>query len=307
MRHLPAFAFFAAALLGLPTPSPAQQPDPVRELPTDFAALLAKLDACHHPKGSVAPITNYRASLELQLVASTAEQGGLVALEVQFLHWKRPEDGRIRDLLTYRAEASGEPILRGRDRNGYWHLFGGEARDLTSAEFANDLAAAERDCDLARQLLQCLDPAGMLKTMTDVEAVAQEDLQFGREPKVACATVRGRLAAFPLFQQSGDDGAVQLKAFVRQSDHQLTALEVLPLVDGRPESSRSELVRLRDLTEQDGLLMPRCIEHFFRAADGRLRLQSRATLAGLRLAEALQPEAFDRQAALAANQQRRRK
>ena len=88
-------------------------------------------------------------------------------------------------------------------------------------------------------------------------------------------TVEGRLAAFPLLQQGGEDAAVSLKVFVKKADAQLLAIEASPLVDGKPDTTRLERVNLLDLHEVSGLLVPRCIEHLFGGADGRLRPQSR--------------------------------
>lgn len=226
---------------------------------------------------------------------------------MQFLHWQRPNSTRSRDLIGYEITQAGEPILRGRDRNGFWHLFGGQARDLQGADFATDLQNAERDTDLARQLLRCLDPAAMLLALERPAAVRETTLQLGREPAVACLSVVGNLPSFPLLQQGGEEAAVQVEVFVTRQDHRLLALSLWPLVEGNPERSRGELVRLRDLHLRDGLLVPRRIEHFFRNEQGALKLQSRTAVVDLDLRPKLEAEMLDRDTLVKAAQQRRRK
>lgn len=278
----------------------AQETPPVATptAPDDLQALAVRVDASHHPQGKVEPITAFRGSLELQLVAATAEQGGQIDLLIQFLRWQRPGSTRVRDLITYEVTQAGDPILRGRDRNGFWHLFGGEARDLVGADFANDLAAAERDTSLARQLLQFLDPATVLLGLEKPEPVRDGDLQLGREPKIACKIAAGNLPSFPLLQQAGDDAAVRIEVYVTAAEGRLLALSIWPLVDGRPEPTRGELVRLRDLHERDGVLVPRRVEHYFRNEQGKPTLQSRATVMDLQLRPKLAAEDFDRKTAI---------
>lgn len=271
----------------------AAAPAPAAALPTNLEALAKRVDASHHPKGPVAPVTSFKGSLELRLVAADAEQGGQADLMVQFLRWQRSST-RVRDLIRYEVMQAGSPIVRGRDRNGFWHLFQGEPRDLSGAEFANDLASAERDTNLARQLLQFLDPAAVLRQLTKASPVAEEPLQLGREPAVACLRVEGDLPAFPLLQQAGADAPVRVAVYVTKDKGELLALEIWPLVDGVPERTRGELVRLLDLHERDGLLVPSHIEHFFRDDKGELNLQSRAVITQLSLRPELTAGDFDR-------------
>ncbi len=272
----------------------AATPAPAAAQPTDLEALAKRVDASHHPKGPVAPVTAFTGALELRMMAAQAEQGGQVDLEVRFLRWPRPNSTRVRDLIRYEIKQAGAPLVRGRDRNGFWHLFQGEARGLEGADFANDLASAERDTNLARQLLQFLDPAAVLRELAKTSPVEEKPLQLGREPAVACLRVEGDLPAFPLLQQAGADAPVRVAAYVTKDKGELLALEIWPLVDGVPERTRGELVRLLALQERDGLLVPRHIEHFFRDDKGLLSLQSRAVVIRLSLRPALSADDFDR-------------
>ena len=298
-------ALFVAAALAAQTAPPAAPAAPA--VPDDLAQLAAKVAKSHRPGDDAPPVVAFQGSLEIDLVAADAKQGGQVALHVQFLRWQRPDSTRIRDLIGYEITQAGEPILRGRDSNGYWHLFGGQARDLQGADFATDLQNAERDTNLARQLLQCLDPAAMLLALQKPSAVRETTLQLGREPAVACHSVVGNLPSFPLLQQGGDGAPVQVEVFVTRQEHQLLALSLWPLVEGNPERSRGELVRLRDLHLRDGLLVPRRIEHFFRNEQGNLKLQSRTAVVDLQLRPKLDAKMFDRETLVKAAQQRRRK
>lgn len=279
-----------------PASQPASPPPPtaVATPPQDLQELASQVDASHHPKGATEPVTAFRGSLELHLLAADAAQGGQADLTVQFLQYLPPGRTKARDLIRYQVLQAGAPIERGRDRNGFWHLFQGAATDLRGANFANDLANCQRDTNLARQLLRCLDPAAVLRELSKPSSVTEQPLQLGREPAVPCKRVEGDLPAFPLLQQAGADSPVRVVVYVTKAKHELLALEIWPLVDGNPEHTRGELVRLRDLHERDGLLVPRRLEHFFRNEKGQLSLQSRAVITSMSLHPGLEVEDFDR-------------
>ncbi len=276
-------------------PGPASAPTPaVFAAPQDLAALAERVGKAHRPGGPVDPVHAFRGSLEVHLLAAAADRGGQADLLVQFLNWRREGSSRVVPLIRYEIQQAGQPIVRGRDRNGYWHLFQGEPRDLSKTDFAADREACMRDTNLARQLLRFLDPEAVLRELAKPSAVREQPLQLGREPKVDCLCVEGDLEAFPLLQQSGEDAPVRIAIYVRAADSRLAAIEVWPLVDGLPEASRGELVRLAELHERDGLLVPRRLDHFFRNEKGELRLQSKAVLTSLSLRPELRAEDFDR-------------
>jgi len=171
----------------------------------------------------------------------------------------------------------------------------GEARDLTEAD-PEDRAACERDTDLARQLVRFLEPGPVLRSLTGPTKVGEEVLRLGREPEgIACQTVEGGLVAFPLLQRGGDDAPVEVKIYVTKAEGRLLAIKAWPLVNGVRDEGGLELVRLVDLHERDGLLVPRKLEHlFFDSKEKKLRPQSRATITTLSLRPKLTDKDFDR-------------
>jgi hypothetical protein len=239
-------------------------------------------------------VTAFTSQLELELLDKNVEQTGVVALDVRFLQWQRPGSEVVRPLIRYEVLEAGSPIVRGRDRNGPWQLFQGEARDLRGAEFTADLAACDKHTNLARQLLRFLDPGAVLRALEEPGDVRDEKLRIERSKEVECQVVEGRLPAFPLLQQGGDDSPVRLKVFVTQSDGRLLAIEATPFVDGKPIADRMERVNLLDLRENGGRLVPYRIEHLFRNEQGRLEPQSRVVLTTLSLRPKLTAEDFDR-------------
>ncbi|MBX3461775.1 MAG: hypothetical protein KF830_01275 [Planctomycetes bacterium] len=284
---MPAPLLLIALALGAPQ-------DPPPRVADDLRALAARVDAAHRPRGPVPEVTAFRSHIELHLLDADQQRGGQVDLAVQFLLWRPPGRDRPRSLIRYDVLEAGSPIVRGRDRNGPWQLFQGEAQDLHKAEFADDLAACDQHTNLARQLLRCLDPGAVLRSLAAPGPVHEEVLALDRNARIDCQTVAGDLPAFPLLQQGGEDAPVRLKVFVRKDDGRLLAIEAVPLVDGAPDAARLERVHLLELHEQDDLLVPRRIVHLFRKADGRLHPQSRAVLTSLSLRPELGAADFDR-------------
>ena len=290
MYELALLLVTAAALPQDPQPPPPKDLSPRIQL----EGLAARVDAAHQPQGRVPPVTAFKSQLELHVLDTEASQRGQVDLEVQFLDWLKPGSTTPRALIRYKVLEAGTPISRGRDRNGPWQLFQGEPRDLYGAEFTADLAACEKHTNLARQLVRFLDPGAVLRSLEQPTAVRTEELRINRNTSVECETVEGRLAAFPLLQQGGEDAAVSLKVFVKKADARLLTVEATPLVDGKPDTARLERVNLLDLHEVSGLLVPRCIEHLFGGDDGHLRPQSRCVLKTLTLRPEFTAEDFDR-------------
>jgi hypothetical protein len=271
----------------------AQTPPPQPE-PTDLEQLARRVDAAHRPRGPVPPVTALTCSLTIHMLDAKAEQGGQFDLEVKFLEWQRP-DKQVRPLIRYRVLQAGKPIVRGRDQYGYWHLFKGEPKDLSgSGEFAEDLKNAERDTNLARQLIRFTDPGTVIRSLKNRGPVRDEILTLDRVTKVPCWVVEGDLAAFPLLQQAGADAPVRLEIFVRKDKETLVAVEAYPLVDGKKDPTRGERVHLLDLRERNDLLVPHELVHLFRGADGQLELKTKVTLIDLNLRPQLSVADFDR-------------
>ncbi|HZN38487.1 MAG TPA: hypothetical protein VFD82_06765 [Planctomycetota bacterium] len=237
-------------------------------------------------------MTALQCSLTIHMLDAKAAQGGQVDLAVQFLEWQRP-DKQVRPLIRYRVIQAGNPIVRGRDQYGYWHLFQGEPKDL-SGEFAEDLKAAERDTNLARQLIRFTDPGTVIRSLKNPGPVRDEILTLDRITKVPCWVVEGDLPAFPLLQQAGADAPVRLEIFVRKDKETLVAVEACPLVDGKKDPTRGERVHLLDFRERNDLLVPHELVHLFRTADGQLELKTKVTLIDLNLRPPLSVGDFDR-------------
>jgi hypothetical protein len=284
-------ALATAILTGLSSLVAQTLPTP---LPADLEALAQRVERAHHPGGKTAPVTAFRGSLELELIAADAAQSGRVDLSVAFLQWRRPGSDKVRPLIRYELAQAGEPVVRGRDQNGYWHLFQGVPRDLAGSEFPQDRAACERDTNLARQLLRFLAPGDVLRGLVNPTPTKDEDLRLGRETPTPCTTVEGQLTAFPLLQRGGEDAPVVLKVWITRADGHLFAIEAWPLEQGHKVDTGGELVRLLDLLEQDGLLVPRKMEHFYRLPDGKLKVQWRTLVTQLTLRPELTAADFDR-------------
>jgi hypothetical protein len=257
----------------------------------DLDALARRVDAAHHPDGPKAPITAFRANLELHVLGDP-NHAGQVDLSVQFLEWER-SNGHKRPLIRYRVhEASA--IERGRDEHGYWQLVQGQPQDLTSPGLETDLKAGQRDTNLARQLLRCLDPAAVLRSLQAPSPVADETLRVTRSTTIACDVVEGGLDAFPLLQRGGEDSPVIARIYVGKDSGTLQALRLWPLADGKKDLARGELIVLADLGLQDGLLVPRELRHYFAKPDGGLEQQSKTILIAVSLRPDLRVADFDR-------------
>jgi hypothetical protein len=271
----------------------AQEPALPTPLTADLDALARRVDAAHHPKGPVEPVTAFVATLELQVVDAKAAQGGQVDLSVKYLEY-HPDKTKVRHLIRYEVKEAGTPIERGRDRFGFWDLFQGKARSITEAQ-PQDRAACERDTNLARQLIRFLEPGAVLRALTAPSTVRDEALQRGREKPTECQVVEGDLSGFPLLQQAGEDAPVHAKIYVTKANGQLLAIEVTPRKpDGTLDLAHTELVHLLGLHEQDGFLVPRELFHSQRGDDARLRLQTTAVVTTLTLRPNLRAEDFDR-------------
>jgi len=277
---LATFAAFAAA-------QKATLPSPL--LP-DLEALSQRVDKAHRPQGPSAEVTAFDGVLQLHLLAP-GEESPQVDLAVKYLKWRKP-DGPIRHLIRYKM-LDTRSIERGRDQFGFWHLVQGKARDLTEQD-ATDRAACERDTNLARQLVRFLDPGAVLRSLTGAGPVREEEFKLGRDKGVPCETVEGGLAAFPLLQRAGEDAPVLVKIWVTKAEGRLLAIDAWPLADGKRNEAAAERVRLLDLRERDGLLVPFQLEHLFRDAEGKMRLRSRAEITHLSLRPKLTEADFDR-------------
>lgn len=289
---LPLFAVLALAQDPPPTAPPAVPPS---ALATDLAELARRVEAAHWPRGPVPPVTAVRAELELHLRDKAAESRGQVDIkQLDYFEWERPGGKRPLPLMRYEVLDAGAPVVRGRDRRGPWQLARGAPRDLTGADDAQDRKALEQHVNLVRQMVRCLSPGDMLRALLAPTPVTADVLRVGRQPEVPCQVVGGRLDAFPLLQQGGEDAPVQVQVWVEQATGRLLALDVWPLRDGVRDEAHGERVLLGDLREDQGLLVPHVVQHYFRDASGQLQLKLRTVLQKLSVRPELRVEDFDR-------------
>lgn len=293
MAALPRMRHIAAAFLT--TLATAQQPDstPTAEGPPNLESLARRVDGAHRPNGPVPPVTAFECNLELHVVAASAKQGGQIDLSVKFLEWQ--QTGKAdKPLIRYEVREAGTPIMRGYDRLGPWQLIQDVARDLRGSERREDLEALQRHMNLAKQLVRCLDPGAVLRSLANVGPVREQVLKVDRNTRTACDTIEGDLPAFPLLQQGGDDAPAHLEVYVDRSDGRLVAIDAWPLEGGKKVEARGERIQLLDLHVRDDLLVPRQIVHLFWHPDGSLEAQTRAVLTTLSLRPKLSAEDFDR-------------
>lgn len=289
MHCLP-FALLCSALA-------AQQPAPPPTIPDDLAALAARVGAAHCANGPVPRIEAIRGLLTIQLLDRTAEQRGQIDLDVRFLDWRPATGTKTVPLIRYEVLDAGEAIVRGQDRDGPWQLVRGEPRDLSGADFVQDLAACERHTNLARQLLLYLSPADVLRSLQRPSPVRPTLLPLRRGKELPCLTVLGDLPAFPLLQQGGADGPVRVQVFVDAETGRLAGLDAFPRDGDIVDEARGERILLADLRARDGVLVPHEIRHLFREA-GQLVLKSSVQILQLSLRPELRAEDFDRQIAV---------
>jgi hypothetical protein len=272
----------------------AQQPaTPPAAIPEDLAALADRVGAAHCVDGPVPPVEAIRGLLTIQLLDRTAEQRGQIDLDVRFLDWRRAAGARPVPLIRYEVLDAGGTIVRGQDRDGPWQLVRGEPRDLTGADFVQDLAACEQHTNLARQLLLFLSPADVLRSLQRPSPVRPATLTVRRGKDLQCLAVAGELPAFPLLQQGGADRPVRIEVFVEAATGRVAGLDAFPRQGDSVDEQRGERILLADLRARDGILVPHEIRHLFREA-GQLVLKSSVQVLQLSLRPELRPEDFDR-------------
>ncbi len=277
-------------LLALASPR-AQTPAP----PTgELEALAAKVETAHRPKGPVPRITALRATFTVHLLDPTAEQRGQVDLAVQFLEWQRTTNSKTTALVRYQMSEASTQVVRGLDRDGPWQIVKGEARDLESADSTQDLEAFRQHANVLKQLVRFLSPGDALRSLQEPGPVRTEDLVIGREDKVACQTIEGRLAEFPMVRKGQADGPVAVKFWIAEPQGVVVAVDVWPLRDGKPDTRAGERILLQELKDRDGVLVPLRLKHLQSDAEGKLRTSTEAVLVKLELRPELRVEDFDR-------------
>ena len=280
-RHFALAALLATSLIAQQTPS-------------DLEALCRRVGAAHRPSGPTPAVAALRCVLELQLTDVREKNGGQVDLDVQFLQQPRPAPKRARSYIRYEVRGGEQPIRRGFDRVGPWHIKQGKPADLTAAGAEQDLASLREHINLASQLLRFLSPEQVLASLQDPGEVKDDLLRLGRK-QVPVLSVSGKLKSFPMVQGTGEGSAAYVKIYVDKRSSELLGVDAWPLDEaGEPDRRQGERILLSDLRERDGLLVPRTLRYLFRDRAGKLRSRSTVKIISLELRPPLTVRDFDR-------------
>jgi len=275
----------ACALLSLPLAA--------QDEPPDLATLARAVGAAHRPNGPTAAVDAFRCRLELHLLDVREENGGQANLEVQFLQQARKPPKKPRTYIRYEVRGAEQPIRRGFDRVGPWHLKQGRPQDLTAAGAEKDLESLREHTNLARQLVRFLSPEAVLSSLQKPTKVRDDRLRIGRK-QAPVLSVGGRLEKFPMMQNAGDEAPAYVTVYVDKKSKRLLGIDAWPLKDGEPDRLRGERILLSDLEDRDGLLVPRTLRYLWRNQSGQLRSHSTANILSLDLRPELTLADFDR-------------
>lgn len=216
----------------------------------DLAALIEKVRAAHLVRPRERAIDRYKAML--RFTPTRADQSSAeFDLAVTFL---------APNLLKYRVDEPGETLEQGHDESGAWSLVGTKVIKLEGKDYREAAATVRQRLSLASQLLRLLDPAAVLAQLHAATPPTLTQFPVARDKRIEALAVEGRFQDFPL-QFPTEDGrtsaSVQLKVVVDKASSRLLMIESRVLdADGKPQGRR-ERVYLRDLTEQDGVFLPR--------------------------------------------------
>ena len=261
--------------------------------PPDLETLSREVGAAHRPDGPTAKVDAFRCSLELHLLDVREKNGGQASLEVQFLQQPRKPPKRPRTFIRYEVRGAEQPIRRGFDRVGPWHIKQGKPADLTAAGAEKDLESLREHTNLARQLVRFLSPEAVLSALTNPTKVVDDELRVGRR-SAPVLSVGGTLKKFPLMQNAGEETPAYVTIYIDKQSRRLLGLDAWPIKDGKPDRIRGERVLLSDLHLRDGLLVPRTLRYLWRNESGQLRSHSTAKIISLELRPTLTAKDFDR-------------
>lgn len=279
---------------GAPAATPDHKKRSDQDARTDIETLCRKVGAAHRPSGPTPAVTALRCVLELQLTDVREKNGGQVDLDVMYLQQPRPAPKRARSYIRYEVRGGEEPIRRGFDRVGPWHMKQGKPADLTAAGAEQDLASLREHINLASQLIRFLSPEQVIASLQDPGEVRDDRLRLGRRD-APVLSVSGRLSAFPMVQSSGEEAPAFVKIYIDKQSSELLGVDAWPLgEDGEPDRRRGERILLSDLRERDGLLVPRTLRYLFRDDSGKLRSRSTVKIVSLELRPPLTVRDFDR-------------
>jgi len=292
-KQLPAVLTFLigatiAAALSAQNEQKAQNGVPNRE------ALALRVAKAHQPEGAATKIEAFRSTIELEMKDATQAKGGQVALDVAFLEFQKATRKLLTTLLRYEVRGAEQPIVRGQDKYGPWHIHDGKPQNLTSANLERDLKAFLEHKNLAKQLVRFLLPGDVIRSLNNCSEVRQQKLQLTRDTFLDTLAIDGDIEKFPMMQNAGEEAPARLTIYVDRNSDRLVAVDVTPLKDGVPDPTLGERIKFDKLEARNGLLVPNQLHYLFRDQRGQLRLHSTVNIIKLDLRPDLKEEYFER-------------
>ncbi|MFT4842490.1 MAG: hypothetical protein ACI8UD_003409 [Planctomycetota bacterium] len=286
-------------LPGAQTPTPqtpstqdAKKSTEPNGLPNQMALAL-RVEKAHG--GASKKISAFRSKIELELTDRARAQGALVGLDVTFLEIQEPKREQLTTLLRYEIRKAEEPIVRGQDTFGPWHIDKGESRDLTGAGTERDLQAFMEHKNLAKQLVRFLKPADVIRSLSNCSEVAEHELKWTRAKTLQTLKIHGNIEKFPMMRNAGEEAPARLTLYVDKKTDRVIAVDVTPIIDGEPQSKQGERITLQKFRARNGLNVPHKLSYLWRDKNGSLRSHAKVNILQLDLEPGLKQTDLDRQ------------
>lgn len=257
-------------------------------------AFALRVAAAHRTDPASHKIDAFRSTIELELKDATLDKGGQVALDVAFLEFQAENRKRPTTLLRYEVRGAEQPIVRGQDRYGPWHISNGKPQDLTGAGSERDLKAFLEHKNLAKQLVRFLSPGDVIRSLSNCTEVREQKLQLTRSTFLDTLAIDGDMDQFPMMRNAGEEVAARLTIYVDHKTDRLVAVDVTPIKKGVLDENNGERIKLDKLEERNGLLVPSQLHYLWRDPRGQLRSHSSVNIIKLDLKPDLKKVDFDR-------------
>ncbi len=234
----------------------------------ELPVLIEKVRAAHWPTPPKDALDRFHAVLRYTPVRVQQDSVEL-DLDVTYL---------APGFLRYKVDEPGRTLEQGWDDEGGWSLVDKQLTALRGKDLANDREQVKRRLGIARQLLRLLDPAAVLAALESPSAPARSRMTLSGKESAEVWVVRGELAEYPLLAPTADGlttARVRLAVTVDAERGLVHAVEAQPLDEHGAPSGPTETVLLRDMVQQDGIVLPR--ELFFvraREREARIRIVS---------------------------------
>jgi hypothetical protein len=255
-------------------------------------ALALRVEKAHG--GASKKISAFRSVIELELTDRAKAKGALVGLDVTFLEFQAPKRKRPTTLLRYEIRKAGDPIVRGQDKNGPWHLEKGKPRDLTAASKERDLKTFNEHKNLAKQLVRFVKPADVIRSLTNCSQVEEFELRWTRGKNLQTLKIHGNIDNFPMMRNAGEEAPARLTLYVDTKTDRVVAVDVTPLIKGEPDSRQGERIKLQQFQVRNGLNVPHKLSYLWRDKNGDLRSHAKVNILQLDLEPGLKRTDFDR-------------